>query len=134
MFFGHFVKKQRIDGQVSVYPLQIRVYSLSGSPFPGCRRPVQPSCEAIRPFRAAAFFSALFTWCTRVALAIRRCRAGSFALCGVRERAARAAGAKREGHLRFPSLFELLPFPRRPRERALRPYFVSNSHKGTGIG
>ena len=106
MFFGHFVKKQRIDGQVSVYPLQIRVYSLYGS-----RRPVQPSCEAIRPFRA-----------------------GDFALCGARERAARAAGAKREGHLRFPSLFELLPFPRRPRERALRPYFVSNSHKGTGIG
>lgn len=33
MFFGHFVKKQRIDGQVSVYPLQIRVYSLYGSPF-----------------------------------------------------------------------------------------------------
>ena len=44
------------------------------------------------------------------------------------------AGAKREGHLRFPSLFELLPFPRQPRERALRLYFVGNSHKGTGIG
>ena len=43
---------------------------------------------------------------------------GSFALCGARERAARAAGAKREGHLRFPSLFELLPFPQQPRERA----------------
>ena len=51
-----------------------------------------------------------------------------------RERAARAAGAKREGHLRFPSLFELLPFPQQPRERALRPYFVGNSHQGTGIG
>ena len=41
------------------------------------------------------------------------------------------AGAKREGHLRFPSLFELLPFPQRPRERVLRPYFISNSHIGT---
>ena len=34
-----------------------------------------------------------------------------FALCGAREIAAPAAGAKRKGHLRFPFLFELLPFP-----------------------
>ena len=33
------------------------------------------------------------------------------ALCGARETAAPAAGAKRKGHLRFPFLFELLPFP-----------------------
>ena len=33
------------------------------------------------------------------------------ALCGAREIAAPAAGAKRKGHLRFPFLFELLPFP-----------------------
>ena len=33
------------------------------------------------------------------------------ALCGARENAAPAAGAKRKGHLRFPFLFELLPFP-----------------------
>ena len=33
------------------------------------------------------------------------------ALCGARESAAPAAGAKRKGHLRFPFLFELLPFP-----------------------
>ena len=33
------------------------------------------------------------------------------ALCGAREVAAPAAGAKRKGHLRFPFLFELLPFP-----------------------
>ena len=33
------------------------------------------------------------------------------ALCGARESAAPAAGAKRKGHLRFPFLFRLLPFP-----------------------
>ena len=33
------------------------------------------------------------------------------ALCGARETAAPAAGAKRKGHLRFPFLFGLLPFP-----------------------
>ena len=33
------------------------------------------------------------------------------ALCGARESAAPAVGAKRKGHLRFPFLFELLPFP-----------------------
>ena len=43
-----------------------------GSPFPCTLFMVQPSCEAIR-----------------------RCRAGDFALCGARERAARAAGAKK---------------------------------------
>ena len=101
-----------------------------GSGFPGARE----ARERSRPVRAAVHFPAPFSWCNRVALAIRRFRAGSFALCGARERAARAAGAKREGHLRFPSLFELLPFPQQPRERALRPYFIGNSHKGTGIG
>ena len=35
------------------------------------------------------------------------------ALCGARESAAPAAGAKRKGHLRFPFLFELLPFLQR---------------------
>ena len=33
------------------------------------------------------------------------------ALCGARETAASAAGTKRKGHLRFPFLFGLLPFP-----------------------
>ena len=33
------------------------------------------------------------------------------ALCRARETAASAAGTKRKGHLRFPFLFELLPFP-----------------------
>ena len=36
---------------------------------------------------------------------------GGVALCGARETAVPAAGAKRKGHLRFPFLFELLPFP-----------------------
>ena len=36
---------------------------------------------------------------------------GGFAVCGQRGSAAPAAGAKRKGHLRFPFLFELLPFP-----------------------
>ena len=34
-----------------------------------------------------------------------------FAVCGRRDVAAPAAGAKRKGHLRFPFLFGLLPFP-----------------------
>ena len=38
-------------------------------------------------------------------------RSERVALCGARESAAPAAGAKRKGHLRFPFLFELLPFP-----------------------
>ena len=108
--------------------------SVGGSPFLGTLYMVHTSCEAIRRDWAAALSSADVLWCNRVALAIRRCRVGDFAVCGARERAARAAGAKREGHLRFPSLFELLPFPRQPRERALRLYFIGNSHKGTGIG
>ena len=36
---------------------------------------------------------------------------GGFAVCGRRERAAPRGGAKRKGHLRFPFLFGLLPFP-----------------------
>ena len=56
---------------------------------------------------------------TRTALACSPLTGGSFfaepqrgvALCGARETAAPAAGAKRKGHLRFPFLFELLPFP-----------------------
>ena len=39
------------------------------------------------------------------------CDSAGVALCGAQERAAPAAGAKRKGHLRFPFLFELLPFP-----------------------
>ena len=56
---------------------------------------------------------------TRTALAGSPLTGGEFfaepqrgvALCGARESAAPAAGAKRKGHLRFPFLFELLPFP-----------------------
>ena len=36
---------------------------------------------------------------------------GECAACGGGDVAAPAAGAKRKGHLRFPFLFELLPFP-----------------------
>ena len=50
----------------------------------------------VRPFRAGRFSLNL---------------SGGFAVCGRRESAAPAAGAKRKGHLRFPFLFKLLPFP-----------------------
>ena len=52
--------------------------------------------ERVRPFRAESFSLNL---------------SGGVALCGAREVAAPAAGANRKGHLRFPFLFELLPFP-----------------------
>ena len=52
--------------------------------------------QRVRPFRAESFSLNL---------------SGGFAVCGRRDVAAPAAGAKRKGHLRFPFLFELLPFP-----------------------
>ena len=91
----------------------------------------------VRPF----VFPALTVWGTRTAQACSLLTGGSFsapesrgartasacspltggeffveiqrvgALCGARETAASAAGTKRKGHLRFPFLFELLPFP-----------------------
>ena len=80
-----------------------------GSPFLGSRFVVQTSCEAIRRFRA-----------------------GDFAVCGRRERAATRGGRKKgvDTYGFYPS-FESPRFPQQPRERALRLYFVSNSHKGT---
>ena len=74
--------------------------------------------SAIRPVRAGVF-SAPAEWGARTASACSPLTGGrSFAepqrgvaLCGARETAAPAAGAKRKGHLRFPFLFELLPFP-----------------------
>ena len=74
--------------------------------------------QRVRPFRAAPF-SAPAERGTRTALACSPLTGGKFstepqrgvALCGARETAAPAAGAKRKGHLRFPFLFELLPFP-----------------------
>ena len=67
----------------------------------------------------AAAFSAPADRGIRTALAGSPLTGGEFfaeiqrgvALCGARESAAPAAGAKRKGHLRFPFLFELLPFP-----------------------
>ena len=64
-------------------------------------------------------FSAPAEWGTRTAQACSFLTGGKFfaeiqrgvALCGAREIAAPAAGANRKGHLRFPFLFELLPFP-----------------------
>ena len=64
-------------------------------------------------------FSAPAARGTRTAQACSSLTGGEFfaepqrgvALCGARETAAPAAGAKRKGHLRFPFLFELLPFP-----------------------
>ena len=55
---------------------------------------------------------------------------GGVALCGARETAAPAAGAKRKGHLRFPFLFELLPFPCFLIWR--RPETGNSSEKGNG--
>ena len=77
--------------------------------------------------RSGRHFSAPAEWGTRTAQACSSLTDGEFfaeiqrgvALCGAREIAAPAAGtapyprrwAKRKGHLRFPFLFELLPFP-----------------------
>ena len=74
--------------------------------------------SAIRPVRAGVF-SAPAEWGARTASACSPLTGGEVfaepqrrvALCGARETAAPAAGAKRKGHLRFPFLFELLPFP-----------------------
>ena len=115
---------QRLGREIVQYTHGICVQSQNcvqkpfrGSGFPGARE----ARERSRSVRAAVHFPAPFSWCRRVALAIRRFRAGI----------SPPAGAKREGHLRFASLFELLPFPQQPRERALRLYFIGNSHKGT---
>ncbi len=72
----------------------------------------------VRPIRAASF-SAPTDRGARTAQACSPLTGGKFfaepqrgvALCEARESAAPAAGAKRKGHLRFPFLFELLPFP-----------------------
>ena len=74
----------------SVFALTGRLLFCTGKPgHTNCRR-------RVRPFRAESF-SLKFS--------------EGVALCGARESAALAAGAKRKGHLRFPFLFELLPFP-----------------------
>ena len=78
----------------------------------------EPQREGFVPDGAAAF-SAPAERGTRTAQACSSLTGGRFfaeiqrgvALCGARETAAPAAGAKRKGHLRFPFLFGLLPFP-----------------------
>ena len=77
------------------------------------------NCVSVFVIFRAAPFSAPAEQGTRTALAGSPLTGGEFsaepqrrvALCGARESAAPAAGAKRKGHLRFPFLFELLPFP-----------------------
>ena len=97
---------------MSVFALSGRRLFCTGKPgCANCRRRVRPDRAApflhrkagahelrqrVRPFRAGSFSLNL---------------SGGFAVCGRRDVAAPAAGAKRKGHLRFPFLFELLPFP-----------------------
>ena len=81
--------------------------------------PGYSNCEAIRTFRAAAFFRTGFPGHTsRVSDThfpggeFRRLRTAGFrALRSAGTLRLPGAGAKRKGHLRFPFLFELLPFP-----------------------
>ena len=77
------------------------------------------NCVSVFVLFRAAPFSAPESRGARTASACSSLTGGEFfaepqrgvALCGARESAAPAAGAKRKGHLRFPFLFELLPFP-----------------------
>ena len=77
------------------------------------------NCVSVFVLFRAAPFSAPESRGARTASACSSLTGGEFfaepqqgiALCGAREIAAPAAGAKRKGHLRFPFLFELLPFP-----------------------
>ena len=77
------------------------------------------SAYALRPIRAAVFFLHRLTGVHELRKRVRPIRAECFplrfsegvALCGAREFAAPAAGAKRKDNLRFSFLFELLPFP-----------------------
>ena len=76
------------------------------------------SCAAIRPVRAAPFPAPTQRGARTAAGGFAPNGRGSFAeiqrgiaLCGARESAAPAAGAKRRDNLRFSFLFELLPFP-----------------------
>ena len=74
---------------------------------------------AIRPIRAAPFFRHRLSGARELPQAGSPFPGGKFfaeiqrgvALCGARESAAPAAGAKRKDNLRFSFLFGLLPFP-----------------------
>ena len=72
---------QRLGREIVQYTHDICVQSQNcvqkpfrSSGFPGARE----ARERSRPVRAAAHFPAPFSWCNRVALAIRRFRAGEF--------------------------------------------------------
>ena len=78
------------------------------------------TAQAGSPFPGGSFFSAPAERGTRTALACSPLTGGKFFAEPQRgdspsadggSVAAPAAGAKRKGHLRFPFLFELLPFP-----------------------
>ena len=84
------------------------------------RRRIRKTETAWRKLCRFLCFSAPIHWGTRVASAIRPVRAAVFFAepqqgdspsADGGNVAAPAAGAKRQGHLRFPFLFELLPFP-----------------------
>ena len=83
------------------------------------RRRIRKTETAWRKLCRFLCFSAPIHWGTRVASAIHPVRAGVFSLnlSGELRSAERGRlrrppqGAKRKGHLRFPFLFELLPFP-----------------------
>ena len=62
--------------------------------FCGSRSPGHARRVSTRRGWAAVHSSAPFTWCTQVALAIRRDWAGDFAVCGRRENGAPARGQK----------------------------------------
>ncbi len=94
-----------------------RRFALTGGVFSAPESRGTRVALAIRPIRAAPFLHQLtgYTSCVSNTL----CLGGKIfaepqrraALCGARETAASAAGTKRTGHLRFPFLVELLPFP-----------------------
>ena len=97
----------------------------AGSPFPGGSFFSAPAEWGTRTASAGSpltggSFSAPAEWGTRTALACSPLTGGKFFAEPQRgdspsadggDVAAPAAGAKRKGHLRFPFLFELLPFP-----------------------
>ena len=96
-------KRVRPDGAApflhrltGAHELRQRVRPDRAAPFLHRKAGVRELRQRVRPFRAGSFSLNL---------------SGGFAVCGRRDVAAPAAGAKRKGHLRFPFLFELLPFP-----------------------
>ena len=78
------------------HELRQRVRPDRAAPFLHRKAGVRELRQRVRPFRAGSFSLNL---------------SGGFAVCGRRDVAAPAAGAKRKDNLRFSFLFGLLPFP-----------------------